>query len=170
MRNVHTRVVHTPVDNLSDLLETLASADDKLWPTSDWWPIRLDDGLKVGSEGGHGPVRYEVVEYEPGRRVRFRFAPDFGLQGEHEFRVESEGHGARITHVMTGGMKGSMVVLWPLVVRWMHDALLEQLMDNAERHTTGEPAKPHRMSAWVRLWRRILVGRAAESDRHPARR
>jgi hypothetical protein len=37
--------------------------------------------------GGHGPVRYCVEEYEPGRSIRFRF---IGSEGGHGLDLEEE--------------------------------------------------------------------------------
>jgi hypothetical protein len=45
---------------------------------------------------------------------------------------------------------------WPIAVRWMHDALIEDAFDNAEREVTGSVTKPARWSRWVRFLRRHL--------------
>src|SRR5690349_16450146 len=69
------------------LLDRVASADDPIWPAPTWPPIRLDNGLRPGSRGGHGPIRYTVEEYDPGRLIRFRFDPVMRMRGHHELRV-----------------------------------------------------------------------------------
>src|ERR1035441_8469110 len=48
----------------------------------------FESGLREGSDGGHGPVRYQVVEHQPGRLVRFRFTAPPGLLGEHRYELE----------------------------------------------------------------------------------
>jgi hypothetical protein len=46
---------------------------------------------KTFAEEVHGPLKYTVVEYEPGRRLRFRFDPAIGIGGYHELIVEPRG-------------------------------------------------------------------------------
>ncbi len=156
VRNVQQRVIQAPADRLGELLDRVADVDDSVWPARAWAPLILDDGLVPGSRGGHDVIRYSVVEYEPGRRVRFSFEPGVGLVGHHELQVDSVGPGrSRLTHTVAGTLEGRMTVLWPLVVRWLHEALLQDLLDNTERAATGRlKAAPVRWSAWVRLLRR----------------
>jgi hypothetical protein len=49
-----------------------------------------------------------------------------------------------------------MVLGWPLAVRWLHDALIEDLLDNAELAATGTVRRPARWSPWVRMLRAHL--------------
>jgi hypothetical protein len=45
---------------------------------------------------------------------------------------------------------------WPLMVRWLHEALVQDLFDNAERRVTGTLAgRRARWSPWVRAMRRL---------------
>ena len=53
-----------------------------------------------------------------------------------------------------------MRLLWPLGVRWIHDAVLEDLLDRAEAAVGAGPARPARWSPWVRLLRRLDGPRA----------
>jgi len=149
-------VITAPAHRLGELLDAVADVDDSIWPARAWAPLILDDGLAPGSRGGHDVIRYSVVEYEPGRRVRFSFEPGVGVVGWHELRVDSEGPGrSRFTHTIAGTVEGRMTVLWPLAVRWLHEALLQDLLDNVEREATGRlNADPVRWSLWVRLLRR----------------
>ena len=55
-----------------------------------------------------------------------------------------------------------MRVLWPLLVRGVHDAILEDLLDNAERELTGAVAVPNRHGLRIRLVR-ALVGRRRQA-------
>lgn len=154
MRNLHRRRLAAPVDEMGGLLDRLAGPDDPLWPAPAWVPMRLERGLAVGSAGGHGEVRYAVEEYDVGRRVRFRFAPGVGLDGWHELRVQAAGAGACVlTHEIQARPVGLMVLLWPLAVRPLHDAVLEDLLDNAELVLAGRIATQARWSPWVRLLR-----------------
>ncbi|GAB7190386.1 hypothetical protein NUM3379_10920 [Kineococcus sp. NUM-3379] len=156
MLNVQERRIEAPAERLAELLAELATPRDRLWPSPAWPRLRLDAGLAPGSRGGHGPIRYSVVEHEPGRRIRFAFDPRRGLTGHHELLVTAEGPDrCRLVHTLAGRCRGRMLLLWPLVVRWLHEALVHDLFDNAESAATGRlPARPARWSAWVRLLRR----------------
>jgi hypothetical protein len=169
MRNVHQRRFPVPAAKAAPLLDRLASPDDVLWPDDSWPKMRLDRPLGVGAAGGHGPIRYSVTAYEPGRRVEFTFAPEMRFSGTHtlsiEDGVEPAGEGACvIRHVLVGRARGRMRLGWPLVIRWLHDACLEDLLDNAEEALTGRVAAPARWSWWVRF----LRARMGSRRRRPA--
>lgn len=159
MHNVHERVLAAPVDALAPLIDGLASADDRLWPHDRWPRMRMDRPLGPGARGGHGPIGYEVTSHEPGRRVVFRFTHPRGFDGEHRFELEEEGPGrSRLRHVIDMRTRGAARWTWPLAIRPLHDALLEDALDRAECFAGGKP--PGR--AWplrVRLLRRALRGR-----------
>lgn len=162
MRNIHSREIDAPATAVGALLDTLAGPYDRLWPTPAWWPLRLDKPLAVGASGGHGPVRYAVTEYEPGRRVRFEFTPEDGLYGGfHELRVTPAGaQRCVLTHEIAGALTGAELVTWPLLARPLHDALVEDLLDTAERAVTGTVRQPSGHSRWVRILRRLMADRA----------
>src|SRR5207248_6682760 len=154
MRNIQHRDIEAPAAAVGALLDRLASDTDPLWPAPAWPPIRLDRGLVVGSVGGHGPIRYSVAEYQPGRRVRFAFDPSIGFDGFHELLVEPlDERRTRLTHDLVGKPSGAMRLVWPLAVRWMHEALLQDLLDNAELAATGRLREKARWSRWVRFLR-----------------
>ncbi|TQS43994.1 SRPBCC family protein [Cryptosporangium phraense] len=154
IRNTHVRTLDCPAPAAGAVLDTLAGPDDAVWPSPQWPPMKLDRPLGVGAAGGHGPIRYTVAEYEPGRRVRFEFGPRFASTGWHEFRVEPiTGDRCRVVHDMTVHPRGSMRLAWPLAIRWLHDALVEDALDNVERATTGVVRTPNRWSLWVRVMR-----------------
>jgi hypothetical protein len=141
--NVHTRTVG---DGAGALIDTLSGPDDRLWPGHPWPPMRLDGPLGVGAAGGHGPIRYTVAEYEPGRRARFRFTGPRGFHGFHEFTAD----GPHLRHRIAMTVTGMARLSWPLVFRPLHDALLEESLDRA-CETTGAPCAPARRSLYVRL-------------------
>jgi hypothetical protein len=77
-----------------------------------------------------------------------------GVEGGHRLEVEPAETGAVVLrHVAEGRMSGRMLVAWPLVIRPLHDALLEDLLDHAELAVTGTVTGPARWSPWVRLLR-----------------
>jgi len=99
--NEHRRPLAAPVAEVRALIDGPASVDDRLWPHEHWPAIRFDRPLQVGARGGHAPVRYSVVEYLPGRRIRFRFEAPSGFLGHHGFSVEEAGGGALLRHLLT---------------------------------------------------------------------
>lgn len=157
--NVHERLLDAPASHVGALLDSLSSADDALWPHRDWPAMRFDRPLGVGAVGGHGPIRYTVEEYTPGRQVRFRFTGPRGFDGTHAFHVEpSDGGRTLLRHVIDMEATGPAPLSWTLLYRPLHDALLEDALDRAERAVGGTP-RPRAWSRWVRILR-WLVARA----------
>ncbi len=169
VRNVHERTVGSP-EQLGALLDGLASDSDLLWPGDRWPRLRLDGPLEVDARGGHGPIGYRVELYEPTRRVRFRFERPRGFDGFHEFQVVAIGErSVQLVHVLEARMAGSARLSWPLVFRPLHDALIEDALDNAARHATGQLQRPARWSFYVRALRRIAAVARFVRARHPGR-
>lgn len=174
LHNVHERTIDASPEEVGALLDRLGSEGDPLWP-SGWQPMRFDRPLQVGADGGHGGVRYWVSEYEPGRRVRFTVHPVTGIDGYHELEVEPLSDSRCVLrHVLEGEPRGVMRLLVPLMVESLHDAVLEDLLDNAERAATGTVARPAQWSPWVRLWRGVTEfpkprSRAIPESAHLAR-
>lgn len=167
MRNVHERHVRAPLEQVGVLLETLGSDDDRLWPARAWAPMVLDRGLDPGSRGGHDRIRYAVTAHEAGRRVAFAFDRSTGIDGTHAFSLEARDVGATVLrHELEGRTRGAMVLLWPLAVRWAHDALVEDAFDRAEKALGTGPDRPSRWSPWVRL----LRGGLSAATRRPSTR
>lgn len=158
MRSTHTRVIDASPEAVADIAATLGTTADRVWPSPQWWPMRFDGPVEPGAKGGHGPVRYGVESVER-NRIRFRFDPGAGIDGYHELRVEPTGDGRTlVTHDMGGRTLGATKVLWPLIVRWCHDEVVEACLDNIERETTGA-TRERRATAWARLWRRVFYDR-----------
>jgi uncharacterized protein YndB with AHSA1/START domain len=153
IRNMHSRELPAPVERAWELVAGLASESDELWPIERWptTPIEFDRPLRPGAKGGHGVIRYDVERYEPGRRVVFRFAPKSGLDGIHLFEVEPiDARRSRLTHTLDTRIGGKLMVVHH-VLRAAHDALLEDLLDNAERATGGSPAPPPPLPRPIRI-------------------
>jgi hypothetical protein len=159
IESIHTRELPVGADELGQILDTLAGPDDKVWPI-ERWPhdrIEFDRPLGVGARGGHGPIRYTVTAYEPGRRIAFDFEPGSGLRGHHALEVEPAGiDGARMRHVLDVEVTGIYRLLRPIFLA-MHDALVEDLLDGAELAATGRLEKPARWPRGLRLANRIEV-------------
>ncbi|MDT0329982.1 SRPBCC family protein [Nocardiopsis lambiniae] len=166
VHNVHRRRLTASPAEVGALLDGLASDTDGLWPTDHWPAMRLDRPLGVGAAGGHGPVRYTVVEYTPGERVRFRFSAPRGFDGFHELTVVPEPDGGAVLgHLLRMRARGPALLTWPLLFRPFHDALLEDGLDRAERTLTGTVRTPARWGWYVRLLRRAAL--RTSRTRHP---
>jgi carbon monoxide dehydrogenase subunit G len=126
--------------------------------------MRLNAPLAVGAVGGHGPIRYTVEAYEPGRFVRFRFTGPRGFHGTHAFAVEpAEDAGTRLRHELVMRTGGAARLTWPVVFRPLHDALIEDAFDRAAVAIGQAPMAPA-WSPWVRILR-VGLGRVARRRR-----
>jgi hypothetical protein len=167
--NVHERVLHAPVAIVGGMIDRLGASNNALWPGERWPPMRFRGPLAVGTSGGHGPIRYTVEAYEPGRSVRFRFTAPRGFIGVHGFEVEEIAAGSvRLRHVLEMRLEGWARLSWPLAFRWLHDALLEDALERAEAFSAARPVRQRRWSLWVRVLR--LMARAASAPRRKHRR
>lgn len=165
MHNVHERHIAAPAERLGAVLETLATDHDQLWPGETWAPMRLDRGLEPGSRGGHDGIRYTVTAHDVGRHVAFTFDRRIGIDGTHALTVVDLGDGTSLMrHVLEGRAHGAMVLLWPLAVRWAHDALVEDAFDSAEAALGVGPAVCAQWSSWVRLLRMALPAATDRAD------
>lgn len=126
--NTHERTVSLSAADARQILASLASDDDRLWPIDYWWPMRLDRGLTVGSKGGHADVTYIVESVEPDRVV-MRFIPPFGMDGTHRFELDGAGTRTIFRHVIQANLRGAMRLAWPVIVRPIHDAVVEDAFD-----------------------------------------
>jgi hypothetical protein len=144
VHNVDSRELPAPAERTWALVAGLAGDHDRLWPAERWptSPIEFDRPLGPGARGGHGVIRYEVKRYEPGRRVVFAFAPGSGLDGIHALEVEPiDARRSRLTHRLDTRVGWRLMPLYPVLLA-AHDALIEDLLDNAERASGGDPAPP----------------------------
>lgn len=148
--NIHERTIPASADAVGRMVDTLGSAGDRVWPHERWPVLTLDRPLQVGAAGGHGPIRYRVESYNPGRRVRFRFLSPEGFVGTHGFDIEDAGEGTtKLRHVIEMRTVGMAVLKWSMILRPLHDALLEDALDKVEGafRETGPP----------RTWSRRVV-------------
>ncbi len=164
MLNVHERrFPGATVQELTELVHTLGSDDDRLWPhgSTRWPPMRMSGPLAELPRGGHGFVRYHVIEHQPGRATTFRFDDDLGLPGVHRFEVLDDGPAPGLRHVIDARPVGSMRLAWPLAVRWLHDALIEEAFDGVEVRL-GLRDQLRRPGPWVRFL--LAVSPSAEKE------
>ena len=153
--NSHERTFGAPVSEVAELLGTLASQDDRVWPCESWPRMRLTPGLIPGATGGHGPVRYRVERSDPTSTVAFTFTAPRGFRGGHSFTVMRSSESlTTVKHEIRMHAQGWARLTWPLFFRPLHDALLEEALDNLGRQLGEPPRQPHRRSLWVRALRR----------------
>lgn len=156
IKNVHTRDLFASTSKVGELIDSLSSKNDELWPRDQWWPMLLDRPLEVGAAGGHGPVSYVVEEYERGSYIRFRFTG--ASKGTHAFDAEEIKPGVvRLRHVVDMHLKGIIEALLVhfLTIR-IHDALIEDAFDRAEAYVASRPVRQRKWSLLVRLLRYFM--------------
>jgi hypothetical protein len=168
VRNEHQRILPASADQVGALVDRLASKEDILWPGTHWPAMRFDRPLSVGAVGGHGPIRYVVTAYTPGRMIEFRFTGPEGFVGTHSLHVESlEPSRTRLRHLILMHPEGSARLSWPLLFRHLHDALIEDALDNAERYFVPDAPKRSHWSWYVRFlrWLRTRVSSQSRKAR-----
>jgi len=165
--NRHERKIQASATALGALLDTLSGPADHLWPVEDWPPMKFDVSLQEGARGGHGPVRYRVAEYSPGRRIVFQFDGDGltgGLDGRHFFEVVPRRDYTVIRHVVDADCDFRMWAKWHILIEPLHDALIEDAFDRVEKKLHGGVANRAKWSLWVHFLRRMR-GRKAGREK-----
>lgn len=166
--NIHQRLLHAPPEKVGALIDTLASPTDALWPGNGWPRMQLDRPLSVGARGGHGPIRYFVEAYVPGQMVRFRFTAPAGFDGWHGFEVlDATAVHCVLEHRIEMHARGPALLSWPLAIRHLHDACVEDALSQAQI-ALGETPKPVPWSGRVRLLHRLAAS-SQRGARRPAR-
>ena len=161
--NIHKRIIIQPKDKIADLFETLATREDKVWPIPAWPRMKLDRGLEKGSKGGHGPVRYTVLDYTPREFIQFKFTSPKGFHGVHQFELSTlVPDQTELKHTIKMKTAGSGTLAWIFAIRWLHDALVEDALDKVENHFGGEKKKT-KWNLWVKILRSILNPKKSRS-------
>lgn len=157
--NIHEREFAASGEELAELLATLSSEHDRLWPFESWPRMRLDRGLMPGAKGGHGPVRYTVESVDPRSEVVFRFTGPSGFVGWHAFSIIDAANGSTtLRHELRLHPRLWAYLTWPLFFRPLHDALLEEAFDKAGRELGEPPEAPHRRGIWASALRATAMG------------
>jgi hypothetical protein len=149
--NIHQRLLHATPERAGALIDTLATPTDPMWPSRPWPRMRLDRPLAVGAIGGHGPIGYVVEAYAPGQSVRFRITAPKGFDGWHQFEVlDATPAHCVLEHRIEMRTRGAGTLLWALAIRWLHDAMVEDVLTQAEA-ALGLPAPRRPWSPYVRF-------------------
>ena len=166
--NRHDRIIPAEHDAVGSVLNSLSGPEDALWPREVWPPMMLDSALKVGAAGGHGPVRYRVSEYVPGRRVVFQFDRAGlmgGVDGRHYFEVVPRHGHVIIRHDLEGDCNLGMWLKWTFLVKPLHNTVIEDAFDKVESRFSGTAVKRSHWGPWVRFlrWMRARQRRRLEA-------
>ncbi|HAK59099.1 MAG TPA: hypothetical protein DCO77_01780 [Nitrospiraceae bacterium] len=155
--NTHERILKAPLAKVGELIDRLASPDDPFWPHDRWPAMKFNGPLGVGVVGGHGPIRYFVEDYSPGRSVCFRFTAPQGFFGTHAFEADELSPGTvRLRHIIEMDLIGPARFSWPAVFEPLHDALLEDALDRAEAFVSNQPVHQREWPLKVKLMRGAL--------------
>ena len=163
--NIHSREYPVAPEELGRLVDTLASANDLLWPHRLWPCMKFDKPLTVSARGGHGPIRYFVEEYVPGIRVVFRFTGPNGFDGYHGYDViELEKNKTELRQTLEMYTRGMGQISWPLLYCPLHDALIEDSLSFAELRLNITPTVSG-WSWWVKFLRWAMSGGKSSPQR-----
>jgi hypothetical protein len=153
--NIHKRTIHQPKKKVVQLFKTLATSEDLIWPYENWPAIRFKDGLRIGSKGGHGRVKYTIVEFVDGEYIKFQFSKPEGLIGFHGLKIDAiDQNKTEISHVINANTSFKTTFLWVFVIRWLHDALIEDAFDKVENYYLSDKKEIH-YNLWVKLLREV---------------
>lgn len=165
--NVHKRELNATPEQAGALINSLASKEDALWPINSWPRMKFDRTLQIGAEGGHGPIRYFVKEYEPGRLITFRFTSPKGFDGFHGYEVIAvPGQSVVLRHTLRMTARFPATVTWPVIFRPLHNALMEDSLATAQA-SLGHHPQMSPWSPWVRFLRWAMSGGKANKQMTP---
>lgn len=167
--NIHERRIPVTALAAGPLLESLASPEDRLWPNEIWPPMVLAHGLSVGSSGGHRATRYRVSAHVPGHRVEFTFDAMRHLRlfrGRHWFEIIDDDDAIFLRHTIDVRTCPRTWAYWKIFVEPVHDAVIEDAFDKAERNLGVTDPRRSRWPVRVRLLRWL---RARQAKRAPQR-
>lgn len=154
--NIHRRKIGIPINDVLELFKTLSTKPDKFWPIENWPPIKFINGLKIASQGGHGPIRYEITHYNPEGHIEFKFQRPHGFNGIHKFEIfELNSTTTEVKHTISMTTSGTGTLKWLLAISWLHNALIEDLLDKVENQLMLSNLKSE-WNLWVKMLRWLL--------------
>ena len=154
--NIHKRIINQPKENISEFLKTLSTENDKIWPKEKCPAMKFSDGIQVGTNGGHGPIRYIVEKYNTSKVIQFRFLKPYGFNGIHKFEINELTNGQTvIKHTIDMITKGKGTLIWAFAIRYLHNALIEDSFDKLENNFS-DVQKYTKWNIWVKFLRKLL--------------
>jgi hypothetical protein len=119
-----------------------------MWPRDRWPPLRPD---------GLGILQHEPLQHVRGVSRTYRIFGPRGFTGRHGWEVDANGR-TTLRHIVEAECRGWARIAWPLVIRPIHNALHEDVLDRAETAVGGSPP-PQEWSRGVRFLRWLLKKR-----------
>ncbi len=157
--NIHERLLPCHINSAAFLIDNFAKKNSSLWPSNLWPRESFDSPLQVGAKGAHGGTQYVVDSYKPGRHVKFKFIKPKGYLGFHQFElIESGESNTLIRHRVEFKAKLIGYLLWNHLIKWVHNALIEDAFDCAEIAIQSPPKVPHKWPKRVHFFRHLLGG------------
>jgi hypothetical protein len=157
--NIHKRILNQPKSKITELIKTLSTENDGIWPKEKWPAMKFKNGIKVGAKGGHGPIRYSVEKYNPNEIIQFRFSKPNGFNGIHKFEInELSDEKTEIKHTIDMNTVGKGTLIWILAIRSLHNALIEDGFDKLENNLL-ENKKSTEWNYWVKFLRKRIAKR-----------
>ncbi|MCA0153866.1 hypothetical protein [Winogradskyella vincentii] len=154
VNNIHKRTINQPKERLSVLIRTLATENDLIWPTRNWPSMRFKEGFKIGAKGGHGIIKYEIIKLKDGESIRFKFIKPEGFIGYHQLHLVGLSEiKTEIVHEIKMRTTFKATFFWLFIIRWLHNALIEEAFDNVENHFSVQQKNPQ-YNYWVKFLRR----------------
>ena len=145
-------------------MKTLATEEDRIWPTEKWPAMTFEDGLKLGAKGGHGPIRYSVETYRPSEVIQFRFSKPNGFNGIHKFEIEPINENeTQIKHTIKMQTAGKGTLMWVFGICALHNALIEDAFDKFENNFS-ENKKSTSWNFWVRFLRKQIAKKTSKRN------
>ena len=155
--NIHKRTFNQPKEILGELLGSLSTKEDKIWPYEKWYSMKFENGLKIGSKGGHGSIRYTIEKYTPNEFIQFIFTKPKGFIGVHSFEInELSDDKTELKHTIKMDVKFADLFNWIFVIKPLHNALLQDALDKVENHFNSKNNVVTEWSFWVKSLRNLL--------------
>lgn len=134
IHNIHERILHCAAEKAKILIDSFANKDAPLWPTKQWPRDHFDSPLQLGTIGGHGGTKYFLKEYITGKYLHFEFTYPKNYMGNHTFTLTHlDPNTCLLQHSVTLKLKRLDTLWWYIVIEPVHNALIENAFDNAEK-------------------------------------
>jgi hypothetical protein len=155
--NIHKRTLNQSKTKVVEIIKTLSTDNDRIWPKEKWPEIKFKGEIQIGAMGGHGPIKYTVEKYNPSEIIQFRFLKPLGFNGIHKFEIqELSSEKIEITHTIKMNTDVNGTFLWIFAIRSLHNALIEDAFDKLENNFT-EIHKSSKWNFWVKFLRKQIT-------------
>lgn len=155
--NTHKRILNIPKEELNHVMTSLSSKEDLMWPKEKWSPMILNNGLNINSTGGHGPIKYYISKIYPGGYIEFTFLEPEEFKGLHKFEIEElRINNCLLKHTIEMDVSIKGILIWYIVTKWLHDALIEDCFDKVQNHFYKREVETN-WNFWVKILRKLII-------------